>query len=666
MTSIPPRLGNLLSILAAERGPLPVQALADRLRVSRRTVFRELAGIGGVLGRYHLELGSRTGEGVLLEGTQQARSALRADLEKLDRSDPADRRNRQDRLLLSLLQTPGQKLAAYAKRLKVSAPTVSRDLDELEPWLAGRGLALRRGQGEIAVTGGEMPVRRVLLTLMHRMEEAPPYPHPDILLDILDLGAELDAVLDGMTPQSRDAIRKYMAVATQRVLDGRVLPAPVSEASSAPGAGAFRDAARRLATALEETFNIRFPAGEIAALEIELAGCRPSIPGDFRDDGAAALALIAGDMAARFDPERAPALRMDEVLMEGLVNHLRTATVRLRHGIELVDPMREQIAKRYPDVLLRSRRACEALRAFGGRLPEDEVTLVAAHFGAALLRLAEADGRRVARVGVICVHGIGSSYLLASQVKRAFGAKALVEVGWLGDGETWRRHDVLVSTVEIPGASVPVAVVPPILGDDDIRRVGELLDSLERVPEECGAEGGFFAGGFKAMEELAGCARALLERFSLSDVPRGVFLAALPRLAGARFGGAPEAAEAIAAALAAREAISTQVIPELRIVLLHCKTPVVDSPLFGVLRPEGGGAFTDPALRGALTCVVMLLPSSASREVSDMMGRVSAALIEQERFLDAVRSGPSERVRDGLERILGDVLLQFALHTLKG
>ncbi len=62
----------------------------------------------------------------------------------------------------------------------------------------------------------------------------------------------------------------------------------------------------------------------------------------------------------------------------------------------------------------------------------------------------------------------------------------------------------------------------------------------------------------------------------------------------------------------------------------------------------------------------MLLPSSAPRKIGDMMGRISAALIERERFLDIVQTGEADRVLESLERILGEFLFQFTLHKLKG
>lgn len=658
-------------MLAAGSAPLPVGEAADRLRVSRRTVFRELAGLGGVLDGYGLEVGSRPGEGIVLEGLPQARDALLADLARMDADDPADKQDRRGRLFLDILKNPDQKLAVHADRFRVSAATISHDLDGIGEWLDGRGLRLVRKAGSgVFVEGGEMALRRAVLSLMHAMEDRPgAYPHPDILLDIQDLSPELEPLLGWMTPQSRDAFLKYAAVAVQRVMDGHV----PEDVPARAGAG-FSDAAAKVAVVLSEAFNIRFPGAERAALEVELAACRPNIAGALRSRGEndAALALLAGEMAALFDPDRAALLRMDEVLIEGLVRHLRTAVVRIRNRIELPDPMLDQIARKYPDVLRRSRNACEALRgSCGDWLPESEVSFFAAHFAAALLRLSEQNGRRVARVGVICVYGIGSSYLLASQVKRIFGGRVFVEVGWHGDRGAWRQHDLLVSTTPLPGAPLPVVVVPPILADADAARVGEALDALRHAPdtEEYVRGGGNFAGELRTVEHLFADARGILERFVLHPLRDGDgdFFRAAGLVFGAGGSCSGSDSAAIARDLAAREAVATQNIPELGILLLHCRTEGVEAPVFGVLRsPPGrvnGGA------RGGVSgeaAVVMLLPSSAPRETAEMMGSFSAALVERESFLRAAREGAEDEIRRHLESILGEFLFRFTTHILKG
>jgi mannitol operon transcriptional antiterminator len=648
-------------MLAAEGKPLQVKEVADRLRVSKRTVFRELANIGSVLEPYGLEVSSIPGEGVTLEGSPRAMKSLVDDLNKLGAPDPADRRDRRDKLILAVLQTPGRKLATYAERLKVSASTISHDLDDIQPWLAGRNLSLHRKPGMgIAIAGEEMSVRRAVLALIRRAESPGGYPRPDILLDILDGKAELEPALHWITPQSRDALDKYMWVMTQRIMDGRPLSVPGRVFAE------FSHIAERLSRVLEETFNISLNRGEVGALTVELASCRPILPSERKDKGDGELAALAAEMIALFDPAQAHVLSMDEALVSGLVSHLRTALVRIRHGIELTDPMRDQIIEKYPDTMNRCRAACEVLRRFGGGVPEDEISLVATHFGAALLRLSESGAmRRPVRVGVICVHGVGSSYLLASQVKKAFGARVIVEVAWHDDAEQWLRYDVLVSTTELPGLEMPVIVTPPILREGDIGRIDEALMGGRGDPVVREKPPTAFVEDLRRMEELLSGAADVIENFSVTALSDNANIREMAARAGDVFGETPDASKEIADGLMAREKISTQAVRELSVVLLHCRTAGVKGPRFGVMTPAGG-VFAGSSFKDLKSAVVMLIPEAASRELSEMMGSLSAALIEQERFLRAVQAGASPVIQENLSEVLRAYLSNVSVQKLKG
>jgi mannitol operon transcriptional antiterminator len=357
---------------------------------------------------------------------------------------------------------------------------------------------------------------------------------------------------------------------------------------------------------------------------------------------------------------------MDEVLVSGLVSHLRTALVRIRHGIELTDPMREQMCGAYPEIMANCRAACVVLHRFGDVVSDDEISLVAAHFGASLLRLSESGAvRRTIRVGVICVHGIGSSYLLASQVKKAFGTRVAVEVGWYDDTEQWSRYDVLVSTTELVDTETPVIVTRPILAEDDIRRINEALISRRIdpvIPEKAPAA---FIEDLRKLGDILSGAADLIEHFSQTTLPATADIGEMATAAGGMFGKTRETSDMIAAGLTARKEISTQAVKELRIVLLHCRTSGVNGPRFGVMTPIGD-VFVNSPFRDLQVAVIMLIPAVASRELSEMMGSLSAALIERERFLHALQTGTSPIIQEELSEVLRDYLSNISNQKLKG
>ena len=80
-TAIHSRQKQLLRKLLQAYQPVSVQSLAEELKVSVRTVQREMASLESVLGLYNLKLVKKIGAGIMLEGSLEDINELRQDLE---------------------------------------------------------------------------------------------------------------------------------------------------------------------------------------------------------------------------------------------------------------------------------------------------------------------------------------------------------------------------------------------------------------------------------------------------------------------------------------------------------------------------------------------------------------------------------------------------------
>ena len=662
---IPPRLNKLLRLLLESDASLTVNQLSEQVGASRRTVFRELEHIDGLLDARGLRLVTRSGSGLHLEGSGADRAAFLSELSRDAAQGPADRQERQFRLLLELLRTPEvQKIHIYAAQLEVSEATVGNDLMGAEKWLREYGLSLVRRPGlGIQTEGAEADFRRALIHLLGHLTQDGSLERlaRQGLLDDQVLG-EVCAILRGlqdpqlaqMTGDSQTSLAVYLTVVVERIRQGRTLARERAEGLPAPSRLALR-----LSEALSERFDVTLPPAELAWLSLQLSGARlRGIPPD-RQSPASQFELqrLTFRMIDRFDPALSYQLKLDEDLVKGLVFHLRSAVVRVRHGMELQDPQLRNLSAAYPEVFEKTRRAAQVLREeYGMEVSESEISFLTMHFGAAVMRLTERTAHRPkAQLGVLCVSGIGTSYMMASQIKARYPERVEVEVCVPEDQGPDSGFDLYLSSVPCQREDLCVLEVHPILDEGDWAKLAAALDGLNAAPcvrrSRAAGPGDGFADRLRELEGLARSLLALLDRFQIAEVDQGSTFEELVKLAGYRLAATPGDGAAIREALSARERIATQVIPEYSFLLLHAKTPAVEEPVLCLLRPQSG-PFSDPYLQGTALAVVLLAPPGGPSELNTLLGAVSSALVEDPQFLNALRTGSAQEIRPRLESVL--------------
>jgi mannitol operon transcriptional antiterminator len=656
-----------LEFLLRSDDPVKVDALSSALGTSRRTVFRELENADPVLAAFQAALVSVPGRGISFSGSGEARQKLLEALAEY-KPQPVSKKERLLRLLIELITNSGeiQKLYYYASSLEVSESTVSKDLDELEPWLAGRNISLTRKSGlGVQCDGTEEALRTALVSRFMLDGDSGGksytsvfgFPGEDIEAGVREILRRKNDVIDWMTSESFCLISLYLMVMILRVRRGKII------VTGQLRAGAFQNAlAEELALEAEKGFSLGLPETERQALSGWIRTCRskqesPLEPGPA--DQQDLIRQLAMQMIDRFDPLIAAILKTNEQLTRLLSRHLESALPRLKGGIELPNPLEAELVKNYPEVYGKTCRAVKVLEErLGLPVPSNEISFIQIHFLAALTVLGERNiRRRSLRAGIVCVSGIGMSYMLAYQVRTRFKGELEVEVSGYDETDSWAGADFLISTIPIEETGKPIVRVNTILGEEDYQKIQEAVNAFAFTERgtEAPVRPVLLEKRLDDLIEIFMQSRSLLDNFSVASVNAGCSFDELVRFAAARF--SPGNQEALYRALTDREALDTQVVDKLGIVLLHTRSADNPSPVFAVIVPEGG-AFTDAYLKNTKSCVFMLLPEKAPREMTELMGRISGALIDMPFFLEAVRAGNREAIQAVLEGEISDLLAQ--------
>ncbi|MDR0378555.1 MAG: PRD domain-containing protein [Candidatus Accumulibacter sp.] len=668
VTKLSPRLARLLEHILCFDEPVKVDTLASVLDTSRRTIFRELENAGNLLAASGSELVSVPGKGIAFSGDDEIRRKLREEL-AVYTPQPVSKRIRQLRLLIELIANAGEthKLFYYASILETSESTVSHDLDELENWFVGSGVVITRKSGlGVHCEGAEENLRTALINRFMADEDSGgkfctsvfDFPGEDTEAGVREILRRKAAMLDWMTSESLRLITLYLMIMVERVRRGKTV------GSALAPVGHFQTAlAEELAMEVARELSLELPEMERWALAGWIQSCRSKLDGPLGPVSAEKqaftqhLTLLTLQMIDRFDPSIAAVLKTNDQLVRLLSRHLEFALPRLEGGIYLPNPLEKELIENYPEVYEKTRASAKVLEErLGFPVPSNEVSYIQIHFLAALAVLEEQNTRRrMLKAGIVCVSGIGASYMLAYQVRKRFKGELEVEVSGCDDRISWANMDFLISTIPLEYTEKPVILVPTILGEKDFQKIRETITAIaftERKAER-DEPSRFLEKRLDDMIAIFVQSRKLLDNFSVESIRADCSFDELIHFAATRF--SPENPDAIRRALAAREAITTQVVEKLGIVLLHTRSAHHALPLFAVIVPEGK-FFTDAHFRRTESCVLMLLPENAPREMTELMGSISSALIDLPSFLEAVRAGDREAIRAVLEKEISEII----------
>jgi mannitol operon transcriptional antiterminator len=674
LTGLNPRVLRLLELLSRAEDPLKVDTLANALETSRRTIFRELEQVGAILASFKGELISISGKGIAFSGSRESREKLLSILGENNRQ-PASKQERLFRLLLALCANIGviQKLYYYAKKLEVSESTVSNDLDELDQWLSGREVCITRKSGiGILCEGTEEAIRATLVSRFttggntggSSYTQAFGYPGVEIEEGVRKILRISEDRVDWMTAGSCGMIAVYLMVAVERFRKGNILTGGLKYS------GEFQtNLAEHLSAELEKEFSIILPKAEKQALAEWIRSCRAKQNTPLKIGTAEQsnrIQSLVYQMINRFDPPIAAILKTNEEFVRLLSVHLDPALARLNGRISLPNPLEEELITNYPQVYQKTSRAVKVLEEYIGiPVPSNEITFFEIHFLAALAALGEKNiRRRVLRAGIVCVAGIGTSYMMASQVRKRFKGELEIEISGSEDHSIWNDADFLISTIALETTEKPCVLVQTMLGEADYQKIREAINAygfVERGVEKP-VKSYSLTGTLEKLGEIFRQSKILFDGFSVEYIKADCSFEELAFFAAERF--SRESSPLLYRALMAREAVLTQVVSELEIVLLHTRSADITAPVFGVIAPIGG-VFTADYFKKTKSCVFMLLPENAPQEMTEIMGGISSALIDIPLFLKAVCDGNEGVIKTIFETELSEALAQYCGKKLK-
>ena len=663
-----PRIRQILIYLLGAEHSATDQEVADALGVSKRTILREVDYISGILNAYDLKLVRKKGEGSFIEGSAEDKDRLLSVVREKREDAVSDKEKRRSLLKLELLRNrEPQKLFYYSDMFGVSEATISHDLDAISGWFSECHLEIiRKNSTGISLSGSEKSYRTALqryVTDSMTSEKETAGDENIYLLMNEEVLSEVGVILDELdepylrllTNDAYLGLLVHLAVAVERIRQGKLVSEETYDARFDNG----YDTAKNIARALEERFSIEMPESEVNNILLHIKGAKLNytngVIGEAGFDTDELMSIIDAMIDVQ-DPDFARELRFEDDFINGLMVHLEPALYRIRNDLTISNPLLSEIKQEYPEVYRDCEKAAQVITERTGLEVNDaEIGYLAMHFGAAREKIASRRRKkRTVTIGVICASGFGVAQLMLAKLKSRFSGSDIVFKAYGMDEITQHavsRTDFFVSSIEVDSLGVDYVLITPLITQKDVMQISVKIDEYSSMPLK--RENNDFTLQLDEINNVIARVKGVIRTYHHLKVFKGISLEDLVRHLSDDITDSPKAAEVLASDIMAREQVMSQLFPEIGIALFHCRSRAVKECMIITAGPENADSFTDESLKGINTALCMVMPKDEYRKQNaEMLGRVSAAIVEDETFPETLRKGDEERIHDKLQEIL--------------
>lgn len=653
--------------------------IAEKLQVSNKTVVRQLGSVEKILVQHNLSLERKTGRGMRVIGAPEDKERLLSLIaEKVNTRheySPAERCN----IILSQLLKSQEpiKLIALSQLLNVTDATISNDLDKIEPWIRKMNMNLVRKPGlGVYLEGLEKDIRKAIishiyeniheqdiLNLLYSKKKKTNELTSDadkFLLDLVDkniiqkveeaVKATMQQQKSSLSMNAFSGLVVHLTLAVQRLLKGETIKIDVAFLGKIKQKKEF-ELAENIGENIEKVFQVKIPEEETAYITMHLLGARNNYEQDVDIQYSSFhLIRIAKDIVKIAQQESGISLLKKSRLLIGLYKHLKPAVMRIKMKMEIRNPLLQEMKEKYPKWMTLAKKAARPLEEeLQTPLPEAEIAYLAMHLGAAL---EEANMQeQYFKVLVACPTGIGTSKLLATQLKREFSNLEIVAIvsAVNVDYDFYKHENVefIISTVPIENAKLPVVVVDFMLNENDKTNIIHQMNistvlkkNVERVKVN-----------YKLIYRLERIDRYIkyihevLTNFFYDEYIEIKDIDELCAKTSHVISGELER-ELLYHDLKNRESKGSTVLNKL--MILHTKSKAVQSLHVGVIKLQNEYVLNKENIS---TILVLLAPDNAEQAALETIGYVSESLLESLNLLDILYEGSSKEIYGELEKI---------------
>ncbi|WP_227449919.1 BglG family transcription antiterminator [Clostridioides sp. ES-S-0108-01] len=679
--------------------PITISEIAGELELSSRTVLRDMSGIEKWFDENDFNFVKKPGVGLILEENVENQNFIIELLEeeKIEKEYSKEERNL---IILSKLLVSNEPVKSYyfTKILKVSEGVLNNDFASASKWLKRFDIELVRKPGlGVYLKGQEKSFREAYVNLIYdsfnekeildmvrniseniQTDKAIEILSENRLLNLMDrciirkvestLTKKLSDLDVNLADSAYIGLVVHISLALQRIKNGENITMDKEFLKELSMTEEFK-LAQEIVKGMEIDFSMDIPLDEVGYITMHIRGAKQRLSSNHKalnlDD--IEVMDITNKMIDLAEDEFKISLKNDKRLFKDLANHLGPSINRLNMGLEIRNPLLEEIKSKYSyaynGVEKISRIIKEKLNI--NSIPESEIGYIAMHFASAI----EKNLMMYTNINIVvaCPTGIGTSRFLSTKIENKFPNLNILEtISAINIDEEYLREkevDLIVSTVEL-NTNLDYICVGPFMSLDDEQIIKEKIKSIaqnklinlnvkndtknkNKVYEQITESMNIGKDILQFLEEIR------FEKFESKD------LSELIVDSSKIFVKSSEDIISIEESLKERLKISIPYIEESKILLLHCMNERIDIMKLAIIKLENGIMLDSN--EEIDNVVFMLLPKNSPSYQRQIMSEISGSLIDNIIFTNKINKFSIEEMR--LE--IKDIVFNFYTNRLK-
>jgi mannitol operon transcriptional antiterminator len=675
---------------------LTIKEIAENLGVSSRTILREMSKIEKWLESNGFNLEKKPGVGLKLRENLERRKELKDLLQMENVQKSYSPEERQLIIISELLRIKEPvKLFYFTSMFNVSPGTITHDLDNIEGWFNKHNLKLIRKPGfGVHVKGKEENFRKAMIDLLYdNLEESQliqiisnnvmdstrdrgkiELNIRNRLLNLID--KDTIAKIEELVHKTEDKIEHkltdsayvglivHLALAVQRIKNNENITIDKDFLRELRLTKEY-NTAQELADDISDAFNIKIPEDEVGYITMHLKGAKIYATGKI-DDGVVIqkfeLIKIVKEMIKVAEKELGYILEYNEKLLLDLVAHLIPTISRLKMNLNIRNPLLEEIKSNYPRIFEISRKSSKILEEYiDVNIPESEIGYIAMHLGAAIEKN-YSNQHKIYNVIVSCASGIGTSRMLAARLEKEFKNINVIDiVSGMHLKKNWiekENIDLIISTTEIDDNQIETVTVTPFLLEEDKAKIERKLKEISKIRKVITKEDNYknnVSSNLKnSMETVRQYSEAILQILNNFYYIEGIRVESIDQLidiVSTRLFKDKEKSLILSEELREREKLGQTILDKKEIILLHCRSEVIDSLKCGFIKLEEK-VYSANNKQPVKVAVVLLAPKNSKKSELDVISEISRALVENEKFVEVLGFGDEAEIYEEISRIL--------------